>query len=594
MAIAELPPSQLRWRVPGEALRFSTTAEVKPLEAFIAQDQAIEALRRGVAITSPGFNVFAVGMLSSGRLGTLQRVLKELAPPRRATRDLLYVKNFVDPARPTLLQFPAGRGLAFRRELVRVASLVLEEVPQILDTDEVRRARERQTQAAEVAGHAALSKLESRAHELGFVIGALGDSDSNEPRVLWIVPGGGDDDEPEVHPRSEMQVLVESGEIEIQGTLAQMMEQFDELENELARVVALSRRTALDAVRTVAQAERDAVQRGTAPLFKDLARRWPSARHWLGALHEELADCPEWFDREEPDHGALFAAFGANVVHVGTRSRKAPVVVVSNPTWAQLIGGIEGDPGAVDHRSIRSGAILDADGGYLVINAGDMLQEPGVWKVIKRMLTFGDLDIANPETPNTMPIVLRPDAIRPDVKLILVGDPVTYAALYYGDPDFKNLFKIKAEFEDDAPITPELLEDYARFCARVVRKEKLPHVSRRALVVILEWAAREPGRGGRMTTYLAHLSDLVREASYESRGRCCRRGGRGTTWPSGGRSISWSGEPSAWTPGARAWGRSTASSSTTWGGTTSADRSALPRRWRSAARASSASSASPG
>ncbi len=520
MAILPLIPEQLRWRVPEHVLAFNSTADIKPLEAFIGQDQAIEALRRGVAIESSGFNVFAVGMLSSGRLGTLHRILTELRPVRRGARDLVYVKNFVESARPLVLQFPAGRGLSFRKELVRVAGMLVEEVPRILQGDDVRRARERQHQAAEVAQHSAMARLDSHARELGFVLGTLNDEDSGLPVPLWVESEGDEeeDEEAKVHSRAELQVLVEGGNLELEGSLEDILHHFDELEAELAAALNLSRRTMLDALRAVNEAEQAAVRVGTEGLFKELARRWPAARQWILELHEELVGSPEWFDEQEPDHEALFSAFGVNVIHVGRRSRKAPLIVVANPTWQQLIGGIEGDPGSVDHRSLRGGAVLDADGGYLVLNAADMLQEQGVWKVLKRMLTFGDLDIANPDSPNVGPVVLRPDSIRPDVKVVLVGDPITYATLYYGDPDFKNLFKIKAEFEDDAPVTPALLEAYARFCARIVRREGLPHVSRRAVVAVLEWAVRESGRGGRITTYMGHLSDLLREAAYESGG----------------------------------------------------------------------------
>lgn len=518
MAILPLPPEQLRWRVPDDVLAFNSTADIKPLEAFIGQDQAIEALRRGVAIESPGFNVFAVGMLSSGRLGTLQRILDELGPLRRGARDLVYVKNFVETARPTVLQFPAGRGLAFRKELVRVAAMLVEEVPRILQGDDVRRAREKQHQAAEVAQHGAMARLESHARELGFVLGTLNDEDNGLPIPLWVESEGEDDEEPKVHSRAELQVLVEGGSLELEGPLDEILHGFDTLDAELAAALNLSRRTMLDALRVVSEAEQAAVRVGTEGLFKELARRWKPARQWILELHDELVQSPEWFDEQEPDHEALFSAFGVNVIHVGQRSRRAPIIVVSNPTWQQLIGGIEGDPGSVDHRSLRGGAVLDADGGYLVLNAADMLQEAGVWKVLKRMLTFGDLDIANPDSPNVGPVVLRPDSIRPDVKVVLVGDPITYATLYYGDPDFKNLFKVKAEFEDDAPVTSALLEDYARFCARIAKREGLPAVSRRAVVAVLEWAVRESGRGGRITTYMGHLSDLLREAAFESGG----------------------------------------------------------------------------
>jgi predicted ATP-dependent protease len=525
MPLTALSPAQLSWRVPPGSLAFATTAELDPLDRFIAQDNALDALRRGVRIERPGFNTFVVGNLSAGRLATVERVLRQLEPLRRAARDFVYVRNFVDPTRPRLLEFPAGRGLSFRKELLRLATALVEDVPRILNADDVRLARERERHKAEVAQHDALTRLEAHAKELGFVIGTRGEEEA-PPEALWVVPGTGDDEEeePTVLSRAEMQVRAGRGDLELPRPVEELLAGFDVLEKELASTLDLSRQTTLDTLRAVKEGEAAAVRAGTKAVFREMGQRWPRARAWLSELHEEMVDSPEWFDDAEPDHEALFASFTANLVHLGRRSAKAPVILATNPTWSQLFGGIEGEPGGVDHRSIRGGALLDADGGFLVVNAPDMLQEQGVWKTLKRVLMYGELEIQNPESPlGQGPVVLRPDPIALDVKVILVGDPATYAALYYGDPDARNLFKVKCEFEDDAPCTPELIEEYARFFARIARREGLPSVTRNAVCALMEWAVREAGRGGRISTHFARVSDLLRESAYESGGKALHR-----------------------------------------------------------------------
>lgn len=525
MPVRPLLATQLDWRLPDDTLRFATTAEVAPLDSFIGQDQALSAIRRAVDVRGPGFNVFVAGPRATGRLGSIERILQELEPVRRAARDFAYARNFLESGRPRLLTFPPGKGHAFRKELLKFAAVLVEEIPVILNRDEVRRAREEKRQAVELAQHGAMARLELHAAELGFVIGSMTDDagGSSGPMVLWRAPDLDESEEneaeaaePRVMSRAEVLVTVEHEQLELPLPIAELMARFDSLEAELARAVDLSRQKTLEALRGVSEVEQKAVRDGVTPLFKDLSKRWKTAKGWLGELLEELIESPEWFDSEEPDHETLFSSFTVNLVHVGNPSRQATIVPLTNPTWAQLVGGFEGEPGSFDHRSVRAGAIVDADGGWLLLNAADLLQEPGVWKVLKRALVSGEFDIQNPDGAGGGPGVLRPEALPIDLKVVLAGDLNVFAALYYGDPDFRYLFKIKAEFEEDAPCKPETLEAYAQFCARVIKKEGLPHFTRAAVADVLQWAVRHAGRGGRITTQMSMLADLLREAACET------------------------------------------------------------------------------
>jgi predicted ATP-dependent protease len=520
--IQPLPVGQLRWEVPESLLDFVTTADLEPVDTILGQPNACAALRRGVLLEGPGFNVFVVGLLSTGRLGTVKRILDDLRPRRRVARDLVYVANFREPARPRLLEFPPGRGVAFRKELMRVAAALTEEVPRLLRSEDVRTQRERRTQDAEVAHHGALQRLEAHARDLGFLIGDLGEDGEPAPAVLWVAPSTDTDEEDAaVHTRAELKVLLATGGVALPDA-DEVFRRFDVLERELAAALNVSREAVLETVRKVAEAERTAIGEVTKRALGELGRRWPAARTWLKDLEAELVESPEWFDEDE-DQEALFAAFTVNVVHQGSRRPLAPVVVAPNATWTHLFGGIEGDAG-VDHRHIRGGSIQDADGGFLVVNAADLLQDAAAWRMLKRMLVFGQVDIQNPEGPLSGGAgVLRPDSMRLDVKVVLLGDADTYAALYYGDADFPSIFKIKAEFEEDAAITPDLLRDYAGFVTRMARREKLPAFSRDAVAAVLEWAVRAAGRGGRITTRFGAIADLLREAGFEAGGSVVTR-----------------------------------------------------------------------
>lgn len=554
---ARVSAEGLRWRVPATALPFQTTADVQPLEGILGQDAGLNALRRGVEIDSPGYNVCVVGLLSTGRLGTVKRILDDLAPKRRSARDFVYVRNFTEPSRPQLLILPPGRGPAFRKELLKLATQMIEEVPKILRSDDVRRARDRQEETAAIAQHSSVSKLQSHAKDLGFIVAER--EEGQNPLVLFVDEPPDDPSRPvvkrppspakrkklevEAHDRAETQVLAEQGRLQTDLPVEEVLRRFEILEEELADAVDLARQAVTDTLRKVAQAEEDAVRIGTTGVFAAMAKRWPAAREWLAELNDELIQSPEWFDEEEPDHDNLFSAFTANAVHTGTSGsrgitevehaegkkirgrdarRSAPIVLAANPTWQNLFGGIEGEPGSTDHRSIRSGSLVDADGGFLVLSASDMLMEPGAWKLLKRALMFGEFDIQNPDSGQS-PLVLRPESLRLDVKVILLADPTTYATLYYADPDFSSIFKVKSEFEEDTPLTPEVVEQLAAFMARIVAREELSHLTRDAVASVIEWAVREAGVGGRITTELGTVADVLREANYEARGRQVER-----------------------------------------------------------------------
>lgn len=566
-----VPDSGLRWRVPPDALPFKTTAEVATLQGILGQSSGITALRRGVELNSPGYNVCVVGLLSTGRLGTVKRILDDLAPKRRSARDFVYVRNFNEPGRPQLLILPPGRGSAFRKELLRLGTQMVEEVPRILRSDDLRRARDRQQESAAITQHSSIAKLQTHARELGFVIAEREGEPmpvllfvDEPPEIAGPATGAGTGvkaaskaaakrkkEETDSCDRAEVQVLAEQGKLQSSLGVAEVLRRFEILEEELADAVDIARQAITETARKVAQAEEDATRVGTRGVFSAMGKRWPAAREWLAELHDELVESTEWFDEEEPDHESLFSSFTANTVHTGTsgsrgsaevdergdskpdgrgdarkRSREvrktAPIVLAANPTWQNLFGGVEGEPGGADHRSLRAGALVDADGGFLVLNASDMLMEPGAWKVLKRALMFGEFDIQNPDSGQS-PLVLRPESLKLDVKVILLADPTTYATLYYADPDFSSIFKVKAEFEEDAPLTGEVVEQLAAFMVRIIDRESLTHLTRDAVAAVIEWAVRAAGVGGRITTELGTLADVLREACYEARGRVVTR-----------------------------------------------------------------------
>ncbi len=501
--------------MPDEALDFEDTAELDPSPRIVGQDIALRAIRQAVEMESPGYNLFVTGLDSGGRLRTAQRILADLAPRRRQRRDFAYVHDFDDPSRPRLLILPAGAAPRFSRELQDLADLLFDEVPRILQSEPVRKRRDGLYHELERKQREALAGLQRELEEEGFVLVDQGEGDEVEPTVMLLV-----DEEP--HPRAELGILERDGKLD--RPAAEIEARFDVLEDRLAETLVRARAAVLEVSREVREVERVAVGAGLADTFRDLGRRFPRARRWLEALHAHIADHHEVFrsgGRDEAPPEALLP-LQVNVLHRGARGRKAPIVAVPDPTYGNLFGGIAQEPpgGApANHTHLRAGALHDADGGYLVLNAADLLMEPGAWKTLKRAMLYGKLGLQNLEGAiQGAAAALRPEPMPLDVKVVLLGDDALFALLYATDPDFPSIFKIKAEFEPTVDYRPELPRQVGEVLARLARREGFRPLHRGAVAAIVEWAVRTSGRGGRVRLAFGEMADLAREADYLARG----------------------------------------------------------------------------
>ena len=521
-----LPPHKLRPELPAGSLPFTDTRELQPLDAIVGQDGALAAVRQAVEMTPPGYNLFVVGLDGGGRLQTLQRVLERLAPPRRVRRDFVYLHNHDDPGRPCLLSLPPGAGPRLKRALHDLREALFREIPRILDSDAVRSARDRLVRGLERTQRSLIVGLQERVREHGFELGGDDDDDDGLPIVVFVTEEG-------PVGRAEALLLAEQGRIDT--PVEQLEARFDGFEDELAHALAAARRGANAAHKDVMEVEQDAVREGTAALFQDTGGRSRAVRRWLSALHEAVVEQFEVFrpsesdDDEDPaDGGMILSAFTVNVLHRGSRSRAAPIVVVPDPTFGTLFGGVVSDGPLMrgaDHTHLRAGALHDADGGFLVVNAADMLSEPGVWKTLKRAMTFGELGIQNLDAATQgSPPPLRPDPAPLDVKVVLLGDDDIYALLSTADPDFASIFKIKAEFEDSAPLTAALALETTRALVRLQRRESLRPMTRDAVCELLLHAVRESGLPGRLRLAMGALADVMREADYRAGSDLVTRG----------------------------------------------------------------------
>jgi lon-related putative ATP-dependent protease len=211
--------------------------------------------------------------------------------------------------------------------------------------------------------------------------------------------------------------------------------------------------------------------------------------------------------------------FLVNLIVQHDPAEGAPVIDESHPTYTNLIGKIErrAHMGVMytDFTEIRAGAVLAANGGYLIVNALDVLRQPFSWDALKRVIKTGEVKIADPgEFYGFSTAGLRPDPIPVTVKVIMVGPPTLYHLLQAYEEDFSKLFKVKADFDIEVVRSERQDRQYARFIAKLCREEGLPHFGADAVAEIIRQGVRFADRHDRLSLRFSLVSDLIREAGY--------------------------------------------------------------------------------
>lgn len=507
-----LPAEELRWRCDPESLAFASTAEVEPVPGVIGQDAAMEALRFGLEIHAPGQNVFVRGLTGTGRMTLVRRLMEEIKPACPLAQDRCYVHNFAHPDRPRLISLPRGQAPGFRRRIDELVAFIDTELEAALSSEVVQARRAALDQDAQKQIDALVEPFEKSLREAGLTLVSLQMGAASQAALFPVVDG-------KPVPPEEWEGMRAAGRISdeeaerlkrardnFQSDLRTIMLKVNELRTRHAEA-ALSQRH--EAARLVL----DVFIRRVSTEFPQ-----PEVKRFLDEVIEDVvAHRLAGREGNEDDGGRRYRV---NVVlsHAGDTS--CPIIIENTPTVNNLLGTVDqrfdrGGRGQSDHLMIHAGSILRADGGYLLLDARDLLREAGAWKVLVRTLRTGRLEIVPPEFmfPWWAPS-LKPEPINVDVKVILLGDAWTYYLLDAYDPDFPNLFKVLADFDSVILRDAHGIAQYAGVLARIAQEEKLLPLDRGAVAALVEHGARIADRNDRLTTRFGRLADIAREAAF--------------------------------------------------------------------------------
>ena len=511
--IPELLADQLTVRVDPLTLPFETTEEVEPLVGTIGQPRALDAIETGIAMTTPGSNLFVSGMPGSGRRTTVLDLIGEVGAGRPAPDDWVYVHNFGAPDHPRALRLPAGRGGELARALEEFVAAAQRELRGAFESEDfARRQREALAPVAE-RRHELEEQLKQFAAERDYALNvtvagvATLPLHNGEPLTVEAF---------EALPAPERDRVRSAGK-EIEQQTAVYAHQVHALEKEAAE--------------RLRQLEHDVARFVTGPLFRDLDERFHEEAdvidHLANVKRELLENLDAFRESDERPLPLLFVAdrdgtsrFKVNVLVENTPSNGAPIVVEENPTYYNLLGRLEYRAAlgsmVTDFHLVKPGALHRANGGFLVLEALRVLLHPFAWDALKRALRAAEIRVENlGEEFSAVPTAsLRPSPIPLDVKVVLIGPPHVYHLLYQLDHEFRELFKVKADFSPVLESTPEHRANYAAFVSRWVRENGLRHFDRDAVARTIEYGARLCEDKQKLSARLMDICDVVSEASF--------------------------------------------------------------------------------
>jgi lon-related putative ATP-dependent protease len=480
--------------------------------------RAIDAIEFGIRMERDGYNLFVLGPNGSHRHGLAEDLARERAAEKGSPSDWCYVNNFADPERPCTLCFPAGRGTEYRDDMQELIEEMRLAIPAAFDDDDYRNQLKALEETTQKEVQEQWQSLDEQAlkNEIAVLQTPTG-------VVLAPIRDG------EVLSDQEFDDLPKAKRKKIQAAMHQLSE---ELQARIEQMPKLRKRHR-ERVKALNQ---EVTTHAVGVLLTELRKKYedlPDVGRYLDQVQQNIIDNAEDFLKPESqtlpfltrDSSRLFAQYEVNLVVSNESDATAPIIYETNPSYPNIIGKIEhrAEMGALvtDFRMIRSGALLQANGGYLILDMQRVLSRPFVWEGLKQALFAKRVRIESPGEIYgfVSTATLRPEPIPLDVKIVLIGERWLYYLLCVYDREFSDLFSVAADLDDDLERSDDNVENYALLIASRARDHELLSFSKPAIQAVIEQRARRADDGERLSMHMRSLDDLLMQADYWARRR---------------------------------------------------------------------------
>ena len=459
--------------------------------------------------------MFVTGVSGTGRETTVKRLLDSTDTTARDLKDICYVHNFENPRCPVAICFPAGDGSRFADALEECVDLLRSNLPAVLRSE--RTASEKRALLAELqeSQKQIMAEMEKEAGEAGFAVVQIPTGPGSfRPDVLPTVEG---------NPVSfeKLEEMLGAGEI-TREDLDRYREKHEALFHKLAEAFRKSKGLEIETQNEIEKLYRRLVRPTVDGILARLEEfHQPKVDTYVRAIEGTiLEDLRTYVDVEEDEDPFVF--FTANLIVDNGEKKGKPVIVEQFPDADSLFGSVErilteGNRYYTDFRMIRAGSMIEANGGYLIMDAMDVIRQPGLWQMLTQTLRNQTVKISSRDPFRLFPVELHPEPVEVDVKVIMLGPSWLYDILAETDPEFGLLFRIRADFDHRMALSPENLKDFSDVLASIVHSEALPHLSRGAVGAIAEQAVRLTGRRDKISTEFSRVADYVRQSAYWAR-----------------------------------------------------------------------------
>lgn len=522
---------QGRWYCDTEQFKFETTADLEPIDSFIGQDRAVSALEFGLGIGTPGYNIFVTGLTGTGKSTVIRTHLAEAVSNGYGGAsdldvvDWCYVYNFQLTDSPVAVCLPAGQGRQFVDAVDGILETLRRELPEAFATDEYKTEVRSINESAFDQRSKRIVQAERLAREHNFSV-------QFGPAGIALVPMNGDQPMDQATfadlPEAEQNKMDEA-RVKILGSLDEAMDDLRSTESERTQTIeTLDAKIVENVVSAPFSTLKETFSSSEEALYFLDGLKDYSMKH-VGVFREPEAT-------RDPQQVAMrMMAQQARIqqdpllpykvnLHVDNAGvDRKQIVVEENPTYAHLFGRIEHPPAmesrSTDHTMLKAGSLVKASGGFLVLDAREVLAQPAVWSTLKRVLREREVRPEDPAeifAPGFFSQGLRPAPIPIDVKVVMSGEPEIYSLLANNDPDFWQVFKIRADLDYQTEIKPQRLDEYARFVSGLCSDRGIAHFDSAGVAAVIEHAARMVDNQHKLSARFGQLADLVVEAAHRA------------------------------------------------------------------------------
>ncbi len=524
----QVPIEDLRWKCPGNIVNFKSTAELNPLDKVVGQPRAIDAIRMGINLQAPGYNIFVTGLSGTGRTSTVKRIVEQHIERQDLEEcnlsDLCYVNNFNEPDRPILLRFKAGEVKHFKKAIDSATAFLKDRLPKLFEEDAFQNARKLIFEKYKGIEEKVLFEFDEKLKTFGFIRGQL---DAGNGAV-----------QPEVFPKIEtkpyqiedLDALVEQKQL-TEEALEEYKKNYILLHEELGEIVKAELKLMRQMQEEIFAYDKSAASIPLNSVYDEIVKDFPSdkVKNYIEDVKQYILEHLNLFVKPPeaaPDgqtkkqNAELFLMFTVNIIIDNSDASIRPVIVETNPTYSNLFGSIDKTFDSrgfwqSDFTKISAGSLLRADKGYLIVNAQDLFTDPAVWNALKRVILYDKLEIQPFDNYlQGSPTSVKPEPIHVKVKIIIIGGMTMYNLLYNYEKGFKKMFKVLSQFDSRTEYSEDLLHNYARYISKLCFMEHLPHASKEGAAAIIEWAVESAGSQKEITLRFSDVADIIRESAY--------------------------------------------------------------------------------